>query len=36
MNHECLTPEDEKSPLSPFFKRGILKSPFAKGGIRGI
>jgi hypothetical protein len=36
MNHECLTPEVEKSPLPPFFKGGILKSPFGKGGFRGI
>jgi hypothetical protein len=34
MNHKCLTPEDEKSPLPPFFKGGVLKSPFGKGGFR--
>jgi hypothetical protein len=25
-----------KSPLSPLFKRGELKSPLSKGGVRGI
>ena len=24
MNHQGLTPEDEKSPLPPFSKRGVL------------
>ena len=34
-NHKCFTPEDEKSPLPPFSKGGS-KSPFGKGGFRGI
>ena len=36
MNRKGLTPEDAKSPLPPFFKGGCLKSPFNKGGFRGI
>jgi hypothetical protein len=35
MNQKCLSPRDEKSPLPPFSKGG-LKSPFGKGGFRGI
>jgi len=31
MNHKFFTPEDEKSPLSPFKKGGFKKSPFLKG-----
>jgi len=33
MNNKCLTPEEEKSPLPPLFQRGVLKSPFGKGGF---
>jgi hypothetical protein len=36
MNHKCLTLGDEKSPPAPLFQRGELKSPFGKGGFRGI
>jgi hypothetical protein len=36
MTYECHTPEDEKSPLPPFSKGGFKKSPFIKGGFRGI
>ena len=35
MNHKCLTPGDENPPYPPF-QRGVLKSPFIKGGFRGI
>ena len=34
MNHKCLTPEDEKSPLPPFAKEGI-KVPLWQRGIEG-
>jgi hypothetical protein len=36
MNHKSLTPGDEKSHPAPLFERGLLKSPFGKGGFRGI
>ena len=36
MSRKCLTPEDEKSPLPPFIKGEFKKSPFEKGGFRGI
>jgi hypothetical protein len=29
-------PRGEKIPPSPLFQRGVLKSPFSKGGFRGI
>jgi len=32
MNHKCFTPEDEKSPLPPFFK-GVFKVPLWKREI---
>jgi hypothetical protein len=35
MNHKYLTPDDENPPYPPF-QRGVLKSPFGKGGFRGI
>jgi hypothetical protein len=35
INHKCFTPEDENLPY-PLFQRGVLKSPFGKGGYRGI
>ena len=35
MNH-ILTPRDEKSPPFPLFQRGVLKSPFIKGGFRRV
>jgi hypothetical protein len=36
MNPKGFSPEDEKSPLPPFIKGGFEKSPFEKGGFRGI
>ena len=36
MNHKCLTPEDEKSPLPPFSKGGYQSPPLAKGDLGGF
>ena len=29
-------PQEMKIPPAPLFQRGVLKSPFSKGGFRGI
>jgi len=36
MNHKCLTSEDEKSPLPPFFKGGYYSPPLEKGDLGGF
>jgi hypothetical protein len=33
MNHKCLTPEDQKSLLSPFCKGGYESPPLVKGDL---